>query len=355
MILNLIRVIFAILVAIVGVAYMAKAGASHHFAAKPYFMLVAGVVLALMVITVDVVFRQKNLSAVAGLFMGILVGILISLALGALIDEVAKVFLTTKALNTYGPLLTGSKLLIALSSCYLSVSLILQTKDDFRFIIPYVEFSRATRGPRPYFLDTSAIIDGRIADVATTGILENQIIVPRFVINELQTVSDSADRLKRARGRRGLDVLHKLQAMPKLELRIWDGTLVDNSKFEGVDQKLVALAQQENGRIITSDYNLNKVAALHGVTVVNLNDIANALRPIALPGEQLRIRVVKPGEATGQGVGYLDDGTMVVIENARDQLGNDIDVLVTNSVHTSAGRMIFGRLTRGTVSSGADA
>lgn len=352
MILNIIRFVFALLVALVGVAYLAKAGNVAHFQARPYFMLVVGIVLAFMVITVDLVFRRKNLSAISGLFLGVLVGILIALVLGALVDELARVFLSIAALKEYQTLLTGGKLLIGLSSCYLCVSLILQTKDDFRFIIPYVEFSRATRGPRPYILDTSTIIDGRIADVATTGIIESQVLVPRFVINELQTVADSADRLKRGRGRRGLEVLQRLQAMPKLELRIWDGTLVDNAKFEGVDQKLVALASQENGRIITSDFNLNKVATLHGVTVVNLNDLANAVRAVALPGEQLRIRVIKPGEAVGQGVGFMEDGTMVVIENAREKVGDEIDVLVTNSVHTSAGRMIFARMVPSTGNAG---
>ena len=348
MILNLIRFIFAVLVALVGLAYLAKTGHGVHFQSKPYYMLVAGIVLAFMVITVDLIFRRKNLSAISGLFLGLLVGIVLSLVIGALINQISKVFLDAQELREYGTLIRGGKLLIGLSACYLSISLILQTKDDFRFIIPYVEFSRATRGPRPYILDTSAIIDGRIADIAGTGVLESQLIVPRFVINELQAVADSADRLKRARGRRGLDVLQKLQAMPKLELHIWDGTLVDNAKFQGVDQKLVALAAQENSRIVTSDYNLNKVATLHGVTVVNLNDLANAVRAVVLPGEQMRLRVIKPGEAPGQGVGYLEDGTMVVIENARDKIGGDIDVLITNSVHTSAGRMIFARCTMDT-------
>ncbi|NNM86902.1 MAG: PIN domain-containing protein [Phycisphaerae bacterium] len=343
MILNLIRFIFAGLVALVGLAY--QTGHGVNFQAKPYFMLVAGIVLAFMVITIDLMFRRKNLSAISGLFLGLLVGIVLSLVLGALVDQISKVFLDVRELREYRTLIRGGKLLIGLSACYLSISLILQTKDDFRFIIPYVEFSRATRGPRPYILDTSAIIDGRIADIAVTGILESQLIVPRFVINELQTVADSADRLRRARGRRGLDVLQKLQAMPKLELRIWDGTLVDNAKFQGVDQKLVALAAQENSRVVTSDYNLNKVATLHGVTVVNLNDLANAVRAVVLPGEQMRVRVIKPGESPGQGVGYLEDGTMVVIENARDKIGSDIDILITNSVHTSAGRMIFARCT----------
>ena len=226
---------------------------------------------------------------------------------------------------------------------YISVSFILQTKDDFRFIIPYVEFSRATRGPRPLIVDTSVIIDGRIVEVASTGVFESPLLVPRFVLNELQTIADSGDRLKRSRGRRGLEVLEKLKAMPKIELRFWDGTLTASPDTEGVDQKLVALAQQENARIMTNDFNLNKVAGLRGITVININSIADALKPVVLPGETMKVRVVKPGEGPTQGVGYLEDGTMVVVEGARDKVGAEVELVVTNALQTAAGKMIFGR------------
>ena len=273
----------------------------------------------------------------------ILVGILVALALDYLISEVLQIFFVPAQLRSAQPLITGIKLLLGLITCYLSVSLILQTRDDFRFVIPYVEFTRGKRGTRPFILDTSVIIDGRIADIAATGIFESRIVVPRFVVNELQAVADSQDKLKRGRGRRGLDVLHRLQALPKLEVHIWDGTLQD-AALVGVDQKLVSLAKQENGRIVTNDFNLNKVAAVHGVQVLNLHDLANAIKPTALPGETMRLRIIKPGEAAQQGVGYLDDGTMVVVEGAREFLGQEIPVLINNTVQTSAGRMIFGRV-----------
>ena len=344
MIVNVIRTVFFILVGIVASAYLARSlNGQQHLGWGPYLIMLGGVVLAFAVITIDVLVRKKNLSALAGLFFGLLVGILISLALAYLADQITGVFLESSTRLAYQPVIMGGKLLLGLCACYLSVSLILQTKDDFRFIIPYVEFSRATRGPKPYILDTSVIIDGRIAEVAATGIFESRLVVPRFVINELQAVADSSDRLKRSRGRRGLEVLKKLQEMPRVELHIWDGVLAHNDKFEGVDQKLVGLAQQETARIITNDYNLNKVAGLHGVAVVNINDLANAVKSTVLPGEKMRIRIVKPGEASGQGVGYLDDGTMVVVEGSRDKIGSDVEVLVTNAVQTSAGRMIFGR------------
>ena len=340
MILAVIRILFISLVAAVALAFLSSTVAAGNAA---YIMMVVAVVIAIAVIMLDFLIKRKNLAAMSGMFFGILVGILVALALDYLISEVLQIFFIPAQLRSAQPLITGIKLLLGLITCYLSVSLILQTRDDFRFVIPYVEFTRGKRGTRPFIIDTSVIIDGRIADIAATGIFESRIVVPRFVVNELQTVADSQDKLKRGRGRRGLDVLHRLQALPKLEVHIWDGTLQDVA-LVGVDQKLVSLAKQENGRLVTNDFNLNKVAAVHGVQVLNLHELANAIKPTALPGETMRLRIIKPGEAAQQGVGYLDDGTMVVVEGARDFLGQEIPVLINNTVQTSAGRMIFGRV-----------
>ena len=241
------------------------------------------------------------------------------------------------------PLVAMIKLLVGACTIYLCVSFVMQTKDDFRFIIPYVEFSRQTRGTRPLLLDTSVIIDGRIADIADTRILASPMIVPRFVLEELQEIADSSDKLKRNRGRRGLDMLNRLQSNDKIELRISDFRVPSVEELAEVDQKLVALAQHLNGRIVTNDYNLNKVAQLRGVEVININDLANALKPVFLPGEALTVKIIKPGEEVGQGIGYLDDGTMVVVEQGREHIGQEIAILVTSVLQTSAGRMIFGR------------
>ena len=340
MILAVIRILFISLVAAVALAFLSSTVAAGNAA---YTMMVTSVVTAIAVIMLDFLIKRKNLAAMSGLFFGILVGILVALALDYLLGEVLRIFFVPAELRSEQPLITGIKLLLGLITCYLSVSLILQTRDDFRFVIPYVEFTRGKRGTRPFILDTSAIIDGRIADVAATGIFESRILVPRFVVNELQAVADSQDKLKRGRGRRGLDVLHRLQTLPNVEVHIWNGTLIDSNVI-GVDQKLVSLAKQENGRIVTNDFNLNKVAAVHGLQVLNLHELANAIKPTALPGETMRLRIIKPGEAAQQGVGYLDDGTMVVVEGAREYLGREVAVLITNTVQTSAGRMIFGRL-----------
>jgi len=220
----------------------------------------------------------------------------------------------------------------------------MQTKDDFRFIIPYVEFSKQTKGNCPLLLDTSVIIDGRIADIASTKVITSPMVIPRFILNELQNIADSSDRLRRNRGRRGLDILNKMQTNPEIDLSIQDITLVSKEAAEPVDHKLVSAAQKLAGKVVTNDYNLNKVASIRGVDVINVNDLANALKSVLLPGEILQVKVVKPGDQQGQGVGYLEDGTMVVIEQGRQYLHRDVEVVVTSVLQTSAGRMIFGKI-----------
>ncbi len=190
-------------------------------------------------------------------------------------------------------------------------------------------------------LDTSLIIDGRIADLCETGFVEGTFLVPHFILNELQHIADSSDSLKRARGRRGLDVLNKIQKMADVDVRIVDE---DFPSVKEVDAKLVVLAKQVGGSIMTNDLNLNKVAELQGVRVLNINKLCNALRPVVLPGETIRVFVLKEGKEAGQGVAYLDDGTMIVVDNARRCIGRNVDVVVTSVLQTTAGRMIFTRL-----------
>lgn len=194
----------------------------------------------------------------------------------------------------------------------------------------------------PCLLDTSAIIDGRIADVVDAGFVDGPLVVPAFVVQEVQNIADSADKHRRARGRRGLDVLNRLKSQARIRLTIYDGELPE---FVGqpVDARLVLLARHLGGKIVTGDYNLNQVAQLHDVAVLNLNDVARALRPAVLPGETLSVQIIKVGESAGQGVGYLDDGTMVVVEGAARQIGETLQVCVTSVLQTSAGRMIFGK------------
>ncbi len=199
---------------------------------------------------------------------------------------------------------------------------------------------------RTKVLDTSTIIDGRISDVTSSGFLQGELMVPRFVLNELQAIADSDDPLKRARGRRGLDVLNNLQRQERIEVLIEDQ---DFPEFVEVDSKLVKLAKSINAPIITTDFNLNKIAELQGVAVLNINDLANALKPVVLPGEGIALHMLKEGKEGGQGVGYLEDGTMVVVEGGKRYIGRDVDVVVSSVIQTPAGRMIFATLREKTV------
>jgi len=202
-------------------------------------------------------------------------------------------------------------------------------------------FGGEKQGKKSYkILDTSVIIDGRIADIAETGFLDGIIVIPQFVLRELQLVADSADSLKRNRGRRGLDILQRLQKTASLQIQIVED---DFPTVREVDMKLIELAKLYEGKIITNDFNLNKVAQLQGVEVLNINELANSLKPIVLPGEAMRVFILKEGKEYNQGVAYLDDGTMVVVDNARKMIGKTIDIAVTSVLQTTAGKMIFGK------------
>jgi uncharacterized protein YacL len=197
-------------------------------------------------------------------------------------------------------------------------------------------------GPRKRFkiLDTSVIIDGRIADICETGFMDGTLVIPQFVLKELQLVADSSDSMKRNRGRRGLDILQKIQKMSGVDVMISD---MDFPEIREVDLKLIELGRALQGKIVTNDFNLNKVAQLRGVEVLNINELANSLKPVVLPGEIMKVFILKEGKEYNQGVAYLDDGTMVVVDNARKMIGRTIDVVVTSVLQTTAGKMIFGR------------
>lgn len=344
-------------------------------------LLVGGLILAIITITIELVIPRKSLQALAGLFFGLTAGLLITYALTLILNLLVSAFLpaaltkdpiyqiTTKTLKNPDqsikldenglafieetkvqvgvrdhPGVTIAKVLLGIICCYFCVSFVMQTKDDIRFVIPYVEFARDVKGQHPIILDTSVIIDGRIADICETGIIDRKLVVPRFVLFELQAIADSNDKLKRARGRRGLDILNTLQSAENVDIQVMDARLPKAEASESVDLKLVSLAHAMNGHVATNDYNLNKIAQLRGVTVININDLANAMKPVVLPGEAMTIKIIKPGEEPGQGIGYLDDGTMIVVEQGRDSVGETVDILVTSMIQTSAGRMIFGRI-----------
>jgi uncharacterized protein YacL len=290
--------------------------------------------IAVAVIGLDVIIKEKRIDIISCVYFGIVVGLILTFGVGAA--------LTPLIASPHPKIFNGILVVTGVVLCYASISFLLQTRDDFRFIIPYVEFAKEVKGLKPYILDTSVVIDGRIADVVETHVLDNQLIMPRFVLNELQGIADSSDKLRRSRGRRGLDILNRLRTNEEVDLHIYDREYPEMAD-QPVDMKLVLLAKRLEGKLVTGDYNLNKVAKLHNVAVINLNDLANALKPAYLPGERLRVHLVKPGEENGQGVGYLDDGTMVVVEEGRPHLHHDVQVAVTSVLQTSAGRMIFGK------------
>jgi len=302
-------------------------------------ILWSGLGLFVLTILIDVLTPKKSFAALAGVFFGLLVGIIVSWGLAQVLDMLNEIYY----INLSDITLQALKWIMGTCTCFLAISIVMRTKDDVRFVIPYVEFAKQTKGARPLVVDTSAIIDGRIADLYQNKLFDAPLIVPRFVLNELQLISDSADKLKRNRGRRGLDILKTMQENSTIDIEIDDAIIPDSEHAVGVDEKLVIFAKFCNGRIVTTDYNLTKVAQVREVDVLNINDLASSLKTVALPGEAMEIRVIKPGEESEQGIGYLDDGTMVVIEEARNKIGREVLITITSSLQTSAGKMIFGK------------
>lgn len=307
------------------------------FKAWTAFFVILG--SGLTIVLLDVWVRNKQITTISAIYFGMLLGLLLGQILSYALDP----FLFNGPDKGNDPLRKGVTLLLTVVCCYISISTLLQTKDEFRFIIPYVEFSKQIKGARPLVLDTSVIIDGRIADICETRFIDTKLIVPRFVLQELQNVADSSDKLKRNRGRRGLDMLKRMQGNPKIELVMHEGNMAELRDIQKVDERLVVMAKALGARVVTNDYNLNKIAQLQGVEVINLNELANSLKSVALPGETMLVRLVKAGDQIGQGVGYLEDGTMVVVEQGRSWIGQEVLITVTSVLQTPAGRMIFGR------------
>ena len=334
MLLLIIRATFVLVVAGLAVRLARVTGDSFHWSLSFGGVLAA----AVGVVIFDILTPRKRIQTITAVYIGLIVGLILSNLVQSAIEPSLGLFvLAPETQRAIAGLLT-------VAICYACVTILLQTKDDFRFIIPYMEFSKEVKGTRPLVLDTSVVIDGRIADVAETRVIDQPLVVPRFVLQELQGIADSSDKLRRNRGRRGLDILNRLQKSTEIEVKIHDAELPALAGVKEVDQRLVILAKHLGGRVVTNDYNLNKIARLQGVEVINLNDLANALKPVVLPGEALTVKILKRGEEPGQGIGYLDDGTMVVTEHGQHHLGETVRLTVTSVLQTSAGRMIFGRL-----------
>jgi len=290
---------------------------------------IIGLCVALLVIKVEKDIRKLSLKIILGGVSGMVVGLLIALILGYGLNMVSNIGENQQVVPWIYLLLTGIL-------GYLGLTLGSKKVDEFSFRGGDYKAPSDLR-----ILDTSVIIDGRIADICDSGFIEGELIVPRFVLTELQSVADSSDSMKRSRGRRGLDILNRMQKSSAIHIDIVEQ---DFTKIKGVDGKLVALANKINAKLLTNDYNLNKVAELQGVRVLNINELANAMKPVVLPGEQMTVKIIREGKELGQGVGYLDDGTMIIVDHAQKMLNMNVEVVVTSVLQTTAGRMIFTEL-----------
>lgn len=307
-----------------------------HSGLAPYLMFTAIVGVSSLVVVIDLLYPHKRLSTITAVYFGLLIGSLLGHLLRLALEP-------TLQLWAFPGAVASVSLVMTIILCYICVSFLLQTKNNFRFIIPYVEFSPQVRGGRPLVLDTSVIIDGRIIDIAETGLIDQTIVVPRFVLQELQNIADSSDRLRRNRGRRGLDVLDRLQKCDLVDVNMHESDDDTRIKHE-VDSRLIQLTKSLGGKLVTNDTNLAKMAKIQDVQTININEVSNAAKPPVLWGETLTVKLVKEGEERGQGIGYLDDGTMVVAEMGKNFVGTEVNLVVTSVLQTNAGRMVFGRI-----------
>ena len=301
----------------------------------PWAILTGMVVLPLTVIGLDGMIRRKDLTTITAVYFGLLVGVFVTYVTLLALQPILPLS-PNDPLHSWLPLVLGSVL------CYLCTSLLIQTRDDFRFLIPYVEFARDVRGLRPNVLDSTAIVDGRIADLAEAGVFESRFVVPSFVLDELQAAAESNDRQQRTRGRRGLDVLARLRENDAIDIDVITPRQESHDEL-AMETRVVDLARELGGRVVTIDASAAKLAGVRSVPVINVNDVAFALKPTFMPGDAVSVRLVKAGEEPDQGIGYLEDGTMVVVENGREQIGRTVRAHVTSTLQTSAGRLVFAR------------
>ncbi|MFA5092861.1 MAG: PIN domain-containing protein [Candidatus Omnitrophota bacterium] len=293
--------------------------------------MVIGAAIALLMIMAEAGLRKVSVSGLSSAVFGLILGLIMAKLVGdafsiAPIDAL---------------ILSRIRVGLTLIFCYLGMVMALRGKDEFNIIIPYVRLRRQDQAQDVVLLDTSVIIDGRIVDLCKTRFLSGKIIIPKFVLRELQQIADSTDPIKRQRGRRGLEILNNIQNEPGMDITIHEQDFTETSE---VDAKLVLLAKLLEAKILTVDFNLNRVASIQGIKVLNINELANALKPVVFPGEEMQIKLIKEGKEHNQAVGYLDDGTMVVVEDARRLIGQDVKVAVTSVLQTQAGRMIFTKV-----------
>jgi len=320
----LLRILFIIGSSIIGYQTLEPLG-------NPLLGLLVGLAAALVIIALEIGMRKVSTAGLSSSVFGLILGLIMS---KLVTDAFSLASIPSESLPFVRVTLT-------LVFCYLGMVIGLRGKDEFNVIIPYVRLKRQDQVETVTALDTSAIIDGRIVDICKTHFLEGKIVVPRFVLNELQHIADSTDPIKRQRGRRGLEILHIIQKELGANISLHEEEFPEVAE---VDAKLVKLAKLLEAKIMTVDFNLNRIASLQGIKILNINELANALKPVVFPGERMEIKLIKEGKEHNQAVGYLEDGTMVVVEDARRLIGQEVKVVVTSVLQTQAGRMIFSKI-----------
>jgi len=321
----LVRILFVISSVIIGY-YQAPESASLLGA-------LIGVLAAGIIIIAEIGMRKTSVKGLSSTVFGLILGLIMAKLVG---DAFSLAPISADSL-------LHIRLILTLIFCYLGMLIGLRGKDEFNIIIPYVRLRRQDQSENVILLDTSVIIDGRILDICKTKFLTGKLIIPKFVLKELQQIADSTDPIKRQRGRRGLEILHSIQKESELDISLHEE---DFPEVLEVDAKLVKLAKLLEAKILTVDFNLNRVASIQGIKVLNINELSNALKPVVFPGEEMQLKLIKEGKEHNQAVGYLDDGTMVVVEDARRLIGQEIKVVVTSVLQTQAGRMIFTKIER---------
>ena len=320
-----IRILFLICSTIVGY----QIGDANGF--NIYWTSLSGFGFGLLIIMLEAGMRGISVRGLSSAVFGLILGLIISRLMTSALFALFPLDKSMKDISAY---------VLTLSFAYLGMAIALRGRDEFNLIIPYVKFRRQDEKADTIILDTSAIIDGRVVDILKTSFVEARLVVPRFVLKELQTIADSADAVKRQRGRRGLEILHMVRSDTRFNLVVHEEDFPDT---RDVDGKLVKLGKLLEAKIFTVDFNLNRISELQGVKVLNINELANALKSVVLPGEALEVKPIKEGKEHNQAIAYLDDGTMVVVEDARRFIGQSVRVSITSVLQTQAGRMVFAK------------
>ena len=294
-----------------------------------------GFIGGVVIVTFEAFTRRVSLKGLSSAVFGIILGLIIAWIFSATLDQ----FHFPE--NFPAEIIQNIKLIVTFIFVYLGLTLGVKGKDEFNLVIPYVKFKRQSQREEAIVVDTSSIIDGRILDIVKTGFIEAKFVVPRFILNELHALADSTDHMKRQKGKRGIEILHSLKKESKIEVEVSEQN-VDSVK--SVDEKIIKLAQTIDAEVLTTDYNLNRIAQLQGVKVLNINDLANALKPTFIAGQRFSLKLIKEGKEHNQAVGYLEDGTMVVVENSRRLVGKTVSIEVTSILQSSSGRIVFTKL-----------